>query len=93
MRTEEGHNQMRRILHCIAYIYPEIGYCQGMNFIAGSLVTIVQDEANAFYLFWALLNQYDMVNLYKPGVPELHYKNYQMGQVIKDHMPRLYNHL
>ena len=47
-----------------------------MNFIAGTLISIVNDESTAFYLFWSLLDKHDMVNLFKPGVPELHYKNY-----------------
>lgn len=34
-----------------------------------------------------------MKNLYLPGVPDLHLRNYMMSQIIKDYMPKLFSHL
>ncbi len=85
---------MRHVLEAIAYSIPEVGYCQGMNFIASTLISSVgNDEELAFWIFMHLLITRDMKALYLPGVPELHLKNFQMAQLIKFHMPKLFSHL
>ena len=38
VRTVEGQEEMRRVLLAIAYCMPDVGYCQGMNFIASVLI-------------------------------------------------------
>ena len=45
VRTEEGQEEMRRVLLAIAYCMPDVGYCQGMNFIASVILSVMQDEA------------------------------------------------
>ena len=35
IETKEGQGEMRNVLLAVAYCLPEIGYCQGMNFLAG----------------------------------------------------------
>lgn len=37
-----------RILNAVANHIPELGYVQGMNFIAASLLLIICDEENTF---------------------------------------------
>lgn len=35
--------QIKNILQVFAFYNPEIGYCQGMNYVVGSLYLLVQD--------------------------------------------------
>ena len=35
---------MRRVLQAIGYVLPDVGYCQGMNFIASALITVLDSE-------------------------------------------------
>jgi len=42
---------LRRLLLAHAAQSPAVGYCQGMNFIAGTLVALGFDEASAFDIF------------------------------------------
>ena len=44
INTKEGQDEMRRVLLAVAYCLPEIGYCQGMNFIASVLIAITDSE-------------------------------------------------
>ena len=37
-KTGNGKEMLKNILMAMAFIKPEIGYCQGMNFIVGSLI-------------------------------------------------------
>eukprot|EP00347_Sterkiella_histriomuscorum_P000255 403376585 len=93
MKTEVGWEQLRRVLLAIGYVVPEVGYCQGMNFIASVLITVLENEEQAFWAFLEMLITRDMKTLFLPGVPELHLKNFQMAQLIKFHMPKLFSHL
>ena len=38
LKTKENKNKLYNILLCVAMLKPEIGYCQGMNFIAASIL-------------------------------------------------------
>ena len=82
---------MRRVLLAIAYCMPDIGYCQGMNFIASVLISITESEEQGFIIFMFLLITKEMKPLFLPvsaariiyltsffkkGVPELHLKNF-----------------
>ena len=58
-RTFPGHarvaseafmGRMRRVLLAYAVRNPEVGYCQGMNFVCAAILLFVDDEAAAFWL-------------------------------------------
>ena len=53
-----------RILNAIANHIPELGYVQGMNFIAASLLLIICDEENTFYVMVSLLEKYKLKDMY-----------------------------
>lgn len=44
IRTVEGQEEMRRVLLSIAFCMPDVGYCQGMNFIASVLISVTDSE-------------------------------------------------
>jgi hypothetical protein len=62
--TEEGQQELRRVLSAIAYIRPEIGYCQGMNFVAGALLYFLEKEDIVFWIFLSLLDDKNLNSLY-----------------------------
>jgi hypothetical protein len=47
--TQGGQAALRRVLRAYSYYDPEVGYCQGMNFIAGMFLTQMNEE-EAFWL-------------------------------------------
>ena len=56
-RTAEGVASLRRVLLCFAVHCPRVGYCQGLNFIAGSLLLACGgDEVAAFSLLCAVVS-------------------------------------
>lgn len=59
---------MRRVLEAIAYCLPDVGYCQGMNFIASTLIGVLEDEEQAFWLFMSLLIKREMKTLFLPVI-------------------------
>ena len=67
------------VLRAIAYIFPEISYCQGMNFICSIILQIVENrEYLAFYIFCHFLHDSElkMEELFYSGLPELHVMNF-----------------
>ena len=42
---------MARVLEGVAIVVPEVGYCQGMNFIASALIAITDREEVGFWVF------------------------------------------
>ena len=61
--TSEGQGKLGNVLLSLAYIRPEINYCQGMNFVAGALIEFFGEEL-AFWIFIILLDNYELNSLY-----------------------------
>ena len=72
MKTENGWEQLRRVLLAIGHVVPEVGYCQGMNFIASVLITVLEKEELAFWVFLEMLITRDMKTLFLPVSIILH---------------------
>eukprot|EP00392_Amoebophrya_sp_AT5.2_P015243 g15442.t1 len=78
-----GRVFLREVLHATSVAHPEIGYCQGMNFVAGVLLIHTGFDAGAcFALLCALIEHYDYRYLFSPGVPLLGYKSYQFAEIV-----------
>ena len=54
MQEKGGQAALRRVLKAYSLFDREIGYCQGMNFIAGMFLTQVSEEES----FWLLVGMY-----------------------------------
>lgn len=56
--------ELSRVLEAVSYIRRDIGYCQGMNFIAGALICLTDSEEKAFWIFLIFLDNYELKNLF-----------------------------
>ena len=68
-----GHQDkqaLRRILICISLHDQSVGYVQGMNFLAGSILWHTS-EVKTFWLMATLLSRYELRLNYVPGLPGL----------------------
>lgn len=52
--NSNGVSRLRRILRGLAWLYPDIGYCQGTGMIAASLLLFLEEE-DAFWMMCALV--------------------------------------
>ncbi|KAI9716749.1 MAG: GTPase-activating protein [Chrysothrix sp. TS-e1954] len=79
---------------CKAYaLYDEdVGYAQGMNFIAMPLLFNMPEE-EAFCLFVALMSKYKLRELFIQDMPGLHSCLYQFSRLLEDFEPAVYCHL
>jgi TBC1 domain family member 10 len=90
-----GPTSLRNILRWYSAIDPEVGYCQGMGFLAG-LFVVFMEEKRAFYTFCAamqLSSEVPLRNLYLPSMAETQRVLYVYGELGKLHLGKLWRHL
>ena len=80
------------VLSALAFIRPEIGYCQGMNFIAGALIELIEEEEKIFWIFLSFIDNIDMYLLYLKNMPDYSIRVFQLNYFIKQYFPDLFNH-
>lgn len=52
---EKAESMLVRVLQALSNFMPDMGYVQGMNFIAASLLLILCNEEDTFYMMIQLL--------------------------------------
>jgi len=82
---------LKRVLLAFARYDRTLGYVQGMNFLAGSLLFHCNEEI-AFWLLASLIEDFELRDIYCPGLPGL-YKHCQMLDLLFfQKIPKLYKH-
>ena len=87
-----GKKMLFNILKALAFIRPEIGYCQGMNFIAGALINLIDNEEKCFWIFLSFIDNFEMNFLYLKNMPDYSIRVYQLKFYIREYFPDLALH-
>ncbi|KAM7405973.1 hypothetical protein PAMP_000381 [Pampus punctatissimus] len=77
------------ILLAYGHHNPAVGYCQGMNFIAGFLLIITKDEEKSFWLMDALVGKI-LPDYYSPAMLGLKTDQEVLGELVKVKDPRVW---
>ena len=85
----EGQRRLYRVLSSYSLYNKDIGYLQGMNFIA-ALFLIYMDEESTFFMLDSIMNKYEMRGLYLPEFPDLKKKFYVLLNLEKKLLPKIY---
>lgn len=88
----ENKESLRRVLHAVAAFSHEIGYVQGLNYLAATLLYHVQLEASAFWIMVQLFKRYSFSEYYKRGMPGLVAFFEVLDEGVKLHAPSLATH-
>ncbi|CAF3678583.1 unnamed protein product [Rotaria sp. Silwood1] len=85
-----GISRLRRVLRAIAWLFPDIGYCQGMGVICASILLLFEEE-DAFWMMCSIVEdllpgQYYSVSLYGVQV-DIRVFRY----LIEQHLPNIHN--
>mmetsp|Transcript_17880 Transcript_17880/g.36840 ORF Transcript_17880/g.36840 Transcript_17880/m.36840 type:complete len:370 (-) Transcript_17880:110-1219(-) len=91
--TQSGQAALRRVLRAYSYYDREVGYCQGMNFIAGMFLTLMNEE-EAFWLLVSVMSDKpcNMRGLFGEGMLQTHKVLYVAEKLIYHYMGRLARH-
>ncbi|VEN42372.1 unnamed protein product [Callosobruchus maculatus] len=86
-----GQLALFNLLKAYSLLDPEVGYCQGLSFVAGVLL-LHMEEHQAFFLLRHLMFRRGMRQQYLPDMVSLQVKLYQLSRLLHDQLPELYNH-
>ncbi|CAK9101795.1 Rab GTPase-activating protein 1-like [Durusdinium trenchii] len=84
--------KMEQILRSYAYHEPQIGYCQGMNYIAGVLLLVLGNVADAYQAFVVFMNGFGLAGFYLDDLPLMLAYSFASLRRMKDSLPQLHDH-
>ncbi|KAK9363194.1 rab-GTPase-TBC domain-containing protein [Lipomyces starkeyi] len=88
-----GVGKLRRVLLAFSKRNPTIGYCQGMNMIAATLLLTHATEEAAFWSFVALLENILPSGYFDPPLLTSRADQRVLKHYLKELQPKLYDHL
>lgn len=86
---ESGRNRLFNLLKAYALYEPDVGYMQGMNFIAGLILKIFQDDAMAFMVFIRILQINGWKRLYIENTPKIFELARNIKTFLEIQLPKL----
>jgi len=87
---DEKIRATRNVLRAVAVRCPMVRYCQGMNLVAAFLLWASRGvEAAAFALMVGLIEEYELVDMWRPGLYKLRFCLFALDRLVKDRLPRL----
>ena len=84
-----GQRQLYKVLSAYSKYNTEVGYVQGMGFIAAIFLTYM-DEESSFFMLHSLMKKYNMEGFYLPGFPILKKTFYILLNLEKKFIPKVY---
>eukprot|EP00929_Paragymnodinium_shiwhaense_P101840 TRINITY_DN65035_c0_g2_i1.p1 TRINITY_DN65035_c0_g2~~TRINITY_DN65035_c0_g2_i1.p1 ORF type:complete len:456 (-),score=83.74 TRINITY_DN65035_c0_g2_i1:123-1490(-) len=88
----EQQQRLFRILNAYASFVPETGYCQGMNYVAGLLLLVSNDEVESFTMMVRLFERLGLHGFYANGLPLLRRYLCACDRMLEETVPQLREH-
>ncbi|KAJ2006497.1 GTPase-activating protein [Coemansia thaxteri] len=92
-RGGAGQEGLRAVLRAYAAYDSGVGYCQGLAFVAATLLAGTRDAGEAFGVLARLMAAYGLRAHYVAGMDDLHLRLFQLDHVLHATLPRLARHL
>lgn len=86
-----GQLSLYNLLKAYSLLDTEVGYCQGISFIAGVLL-LHMSEDQAFDMLKFLMYDLGIRQQYRPDMVSLQIQMYQLSRLLHDYHRDLYNH-
>lgn len=87
-----GQLSLFNLLKAYSLLDRQVGYCQGLSFVAGTLLLHVDSEDEAFELMRHLMFNFGLRKQYLPSMDALHLQLYQMTRLLRDHDYEIFDH-
>ncbi|XP_012719800.2 TBC1 domain family member 4 isoform X5 [Fundulus heteroclitus] len=87
-----GQLSLYNLLKAYSLMDTEVGYCQGISFVAGVLLLHMREE-QAFDMLKFFMYDLGIRRQYKPDMVSLQVQMYQLSRLLHDYHRDLYNHL
>jgi hypothetical protein len=85
---------LRHVLYAYCHCDPEVGYCQGMSFIAG-MFTAYMDEESSFYCFVSVMQNETLAQrgYFLPDFPKLKVTSAMFELLLEKYLPAVKRHI
>ncbi|KAJ9686408.1 hypothetical protein PVL29_015353 [Vitis rotundifolia] len=91
--TPEGHATLRRVLVGYSFRDSDVGYCQGLNYVAALLLLVMKTEEDAFWMLAVLLENVLVSDCYTNNLSGCHVEQRVFKDLLAKKCPRIAAHL
>ncbi|KAI4308434.1 hypothetical protein L6164_031511 [Bauhinia variegata] len=91
--TQEGHAALRRVLVNYSFRDSDVGYCQGLNYVAALLLLVMKTEEDAFWMLAVLLENVLVNDCYTNNLSGCHVEQRVFKDLLAKKCPRIAAHL
>ena len=84
-----GRKALFAVLKCLAIHFPEVGYVQGMSYLAATLMKYTTPE-NSFFIMISLFDDYGVKEQFLPGMMGANKNFYVLLSLQKKYLPAIY---
>ncbi|KAK8636302.1 hypothetical protein V6N13_005006 [Hibiscus sabdariffa] len=91
--TVEGHAALRRVLVAYSFRDSDVGYCQGLNYVAALLLLVMKTEEDAFWMLAVLLENVLVNDCYTNNLSGCHVEQRVFKDLLAKKCPRIAAHL
>lgn len=91
--TQEGHAALRRVLVGYSFRDSDVGYCQGLNYVAALLLLVMKTEEDAFWMLAVLLENVLVNDCYTNNLSGCHVEQRVFKDLLLKKCPRIASHL
>ncbi|KAI3424617.1 Rab-GAP TBC domain-containing protein [Psidium guajava] len=91
--TTEGHAALRRVLVGYSFRDSDVGYCQGLNYVAALLLLVMKTEEDAFWMLAVLLENVLVNDCYTTNLSGCHVEQRVFKDLLTKNCPRIAAHL
>ncbi|KAK7066764.1 Rab GTPase-activating protein 1 [Halocaridina rubra] len=86
-----GQDALYKISRAYAVYDEEVGYCQGLSFLAAALLLHMPEE-QTFCVLVKIMFEYGLRDLFKDGFEILHMRFYQLAKLMEELLPEIWLH-
>ncbi|XP_067140902.1 uncharacterized protein [Centruroides vittatus] len=91
-QNADGVRKMQEVLQAFCLHNPTLGYCQGMNFLAGMSLLFLEPE-DAFWCLVTIIERYFTANYFDQNLIGAQADQEVLKDLLQDKLPNLYRHL
>lgn len=93
LNSDKGQASLRRVLVGYSFRDSEVGYCQGLNYVAALLLLVMKTEEDAFWMLAVLLENVLVSDCYTDTLSGCHVEQRVFKDLLAKKCPRIAAHL